>query len=229
MSENLRIVATSVITKIGVMLTAEQSNPEIFTPSKVTEYLTAFKEQLQYALRLDAAERKLASVRDTESVIVDLDPGLGYAMSNVELRQAINDTTSHLRPLMIGIQLSDLARQTLGDHLECLLQVEKARAGLMFTSTEKAANTPPPAGGSSMSKTTATQRQRRARSLASMLYDPYTAGCFTDFRGDPRQAPKRWKRLWARQQKFVKKANAANRRYWRAVRERAALAEHGGE
>lgn len=72
-----------------------------------------------------------------------------------------------------------------------------------------------------MSKTTATQRQRRARSLASMLYDPYIAGCFKDFHGDPRQAPKRWKRLWARQWKFVKKANAANRRYWRAVRERA--------
>lgn len=76
-----------------------------------------------------------------------------------------------------------------------------------------------------MSKTTATQRQRRARSLASMLYDPYIAGCFTDFRGDPRQAPKRWKRLWARQWKFVKKANAANRRYWRAMRERAQAQE----
>lgn len=134
MSENLRIVATSVLTKLNVMLTAGQANPEILTPSKVTKYLTAFKEQLQYALRLDAAESKLASERGTESVIVDLDPGLCYAMSNTELRQAINDTTTHLRPLITGIQLSELARQTLGDHLESLLQVEKVRAGITFVS-----------------------------------------------------------------------------------------------
>ncbi|MDH1293300.1 hypothetical protein N5C43_18810 [Comamonas terrigena] len=68
---------------------------------------------------------------------------------------------------------------------------------------------------------TATQRQRRRRSLASFLDTPYIDGKFRDFHGDPRQAPKRWKRLWGRQWKFVMKANAANRRYWRAVRKRA--------
>lgn len=68
---------------------------------------------------------------------------------------------------------------------------------------------------------TATQRQRRRRSLASFLDTPYIDGKFRDFHGDPRQAPKRWKRLWGRQWKFVMKATAANRRYWRAVRKHA--------
>lgn len=140
MSENLRIVAAGVLAKINVLLEAAKGNPQAFTPNKITEYLSAFKVQLKDALKLYDAEKKLATTSGSDSVIVDLDPGLGYAMSNAELRQAINDTTSHLRPLMIGIQLSDLARQTLGDHLECLLQVEKARAGILFASTEKTAN-----------------------------------------------------------------------------------------
>lgn len=61
-----------------------------------------------------------------------------------------------------------------------------------------------------MSKTTSTQRQRRARSLASFLTEPYIAGKFRDYHGNPAHAPKRWKRLWARQWRYVKtwKANA---------------------
>ncbi|MEN2430891.1 hypothetical protein [Comamonas sp. F1-6] len=135
MSENLRIVAASVLAKINVMLEVAKVNPQAFTTTKITEYLAAFKVQLKDALRLDTAERKNNAERGTESVIVDLDPGLDYAMSNAELRQAINETTTHLRPLMIGIQLSEATQQTLGDHLECLLQFEKARAGIMFAST----------------------------------------------------------------------------------------------
>ncbi|MDN5502989.1 MAG: hypothetical protein L0H10_04105 [Comamonas sp.] len=134
MSENLRIVATGVLAKINVMLEVAKGSPQEFTPTKITEYLSAFKVQLKDALKLYAAEKKLATTSDTDSVILNLAPGLGYAMSNTELRQAINDTTTHLRPLITGIQLSELARQTLGDHLECLLQVEKARAGIMFAS-----------------------------------------------------------------------------------------------
>lgn len=54
------------------------------------------------------------------------------------------------------------------------------------------------------------QRQRRKRALASFLAHPYIDGVHRDFYGDPRKAPKRWKRLWARQWRYVKtwKANA---------------------
>ena len=134
MSDNLRIVAAGVLARINVLLVAAKGNPKEFTPIKITEYLSAFKVQLKDALKLYAAEKKLATTSSTDSVIVDLDPGLGYAMSNAELRQAINDTTTHLRPTMTGIQLSEMARQTLSDHLECLLQIEKARAGITFAS-----------------------------------------------------------------------------------------------
>ena len=50
-----------------------------------------------------------------------------------------------------------------------------------------------------MAKTTTVQRQRRTRSLASLLYNPWIDGKFLDYRGNPTHAPKRWKRLWARQ------------------------------
>lgn len=62
-----------------------------------------------------------------------------------------------------------------------------------------------------MAKTTTVQRKRRQQSLASMLYDPYIAGCFKDYRGNPAKAPKRWKRQWVRQWKFVLKARPAIR------------------
>ena len=52
-----------------------------------------------------------------------------------------------------------------------------------------------------MSKTTS--RQRRARSLASFLAVPYADGKFGDYYGNPAHAPKRWKRLWARQDRYV--------------------------
>ncbi|WP_291586916.1 hypothetical protein [Comamonas sp. UBA7528] len=58
--------------------------------------------------------------------------------------------------------------------------------------------------------TTATQRQRRKRFLASFLDTPCIDGKFRDFHGDPRQAPKRWKRLWARQWTYVRGVSAAN-------------------
>ena len=54
------------------------------------------------------------------------------------------------------------------------------------------------------------QRQRRKRALASFLADPYIDGVHQDFYGAPSKAPKRWKRLWARQWRQAKawKANA---------------------
>ena len=73
-----------------------------------------------------------------------------------------------------------------------------------------------------MSKTTAVQRQRRGRSLASFLTEPYIDGKFRDFHGDPRKAPKRWTRLWRRQIQFVRGAHLANRvRLWRAAQRAA--------
>lgn len=62
-----------------------------------------------------------------------------------------------------------------------------------------------------MAKTTATQRKRRKQTLASMLYDKYIEGCHQNYHGNPAKAPKRWKRLWVRQHKFVLKARAAMR------------------
>lgn len=67
-----------------------------------------------------------------------------------------------------------------------------------------------------MAKTTATQRKRRKQSLASMLYDPYIDGCHQHYYGNPEKAPKRWKRLWVRQHKFVVQARAAMRHNERA-------------
>ena len=56
------------------------------------------------------------------------------------------------------------------------------------------------------------QRQRRKRALASFLAHPYIDGVHRDFYGDPRKAPKRWKRLWARQWGYMAalKANIRN-------------------
>lgn len=59
--------------------------------------------------------------------------------------------------------------------------------------------------------TAATQRQRRRRALASFLDTPWIDGKFRDFHGDPRKAPKRWKRLWARQLAYVRGVSATNR------------------
>lgn len=68
-----------------------------------------------------------------------------------------------------------------------------------------------------------THRQRRQRALASFLDTPCIDGKFRDFHGDPRQAPKRWKRLWARQWAYVRGVNAANR-----LRLQRAKAQKGG-
>lgn len=144
MSENLRFVAAGVLAKINVWLQVAKGNPQAFTPTKITEHLTAFKVQLKDALRLDAAERKGNAVRGSESVTVDLEPGLGYAMSNDELRQAINDTIVHLRPTMIGLQLSEANRQTLSSHLEYLLLAERVRIGVMFAHHETESDTTKP-------------------------------------------------------------------------------------
>jgi len=62
-----------------------------------------------------------------------------------------------------------------------------------------------------MAKTTTVQRQRRGRALASRLYDPWVEGKFSDYRGNPAHAPKRWKRLWARQWRYVANARKAQR------------------
>lgn len=145
MRANLRIVAAGVLAKINVLLEVAKGNPQEFTPTKITEYLAAFKAQLKDALRLDAAERKGNAERGPESVSVDLEPGLGYAMSNDELRQAINDTIVHLRPTMIGLQLSEANRQTLSSHLVYLLLAERERIGVMFAHFETESDSAKPA------------------------------------------------------------------------------------
>lgn len=80
-----------------------------------------------------------------------------------------------------------------------------------------------------MAKTTTVQRKRREQSLASMLYDPYIEGCLKDYRCNTAKVPKRWKRLWLRQWKFVLKARPAIRHNSRIKRMRSALAATQGE
>lgn len=81
-----------------------------------------------------------------------------------------------------------------------------------------------------MAKTTTVHRHRRARSLASRLYDPWIDGKFSDYRGNPANAPKRWKRLWARQWRYVRGVKAANRvRLWRSAQRAKARQTQGDE
>lgn len=63
-----------------------------------------------------------------------------------------------------------------------------------------------------------THRQRRQRALASFLHTPWIDGKFRDFHGDPRKAPKRWKRLWHRQAGYVRGVKTAiSVQRWRAA------------
>lgn len=144
MSKNLRIAAAEVLVKINVLLEAGKANPQEFKPNKITEYLSAFRALLKDALKLHDAEKKLNATSGTNSVIADLVPELGYAMSNDELRQAINDTIAHLRPTMIGQQLPESARQQLCAHLEYLLLAERERIGVMFAHHETESDTTKP-------------------------------------------------------------------------------------
>lgn len=68
-----------------------------------------------------------------------------------------------------------------------------------------------------MRKTTAVQRQRRARSFASFVAVPHIDGKFRDYHGNPAHAPKRWKRLWARQWRYMKALKANIRAAQRAA------------
>ena len=62
-----------------------------------------------------------------------------------------------------------------------------------------------------------THRQRRQHALTSFLAHPFIDGVHREFHGDPRKAPKRWKRLWARQWRFVKTWRALERKAKRAA------------
>lgn len=78
-----------------------------------------------------------------------------------------------------------------------------------------------------MPKTTATQRQRRQKALASMLYDDLIEGKFKEYHGNPMHAPKRWKRLWRRQARFVRKLRFADRLSRRHMTQRAQAQQKG--
>lgn len=51
-----------------------------------------------------------------------------YYMTNAELREAINNTIASLRPAPLCAPINQRSAELLNDHLEKLLEIERARA-----------------------------------------------------------------------------------------------------